>query len=56
MTDEVVTAAADAAPVEKPDFEASQLHTDLRSHIDQFGSFAVARLHQLVDEMIALLK
>ncbi len=39
------------AEIVKPDFGTSTLHAELHDHIDQFGGYASARLHQLLAEM-----
>lgn len=43
-----------AAEIVKPNFVTSTLHAELRDHIDQFGGFAIGRLHQLLEEMRTL--
>lgn len=44
----VVEAVAVVAPV---DFASSTLHSELLNHIETFGGFATARLHQILEEM-----
>ena len=64
MSDEldVNPAAPDAAPAPiaaapaAPAFETTQLHADLVAHIEAFGGYAAARLHQLLGEMRELFK
>ena len=47
----VVEAVAVVAPAKPVDFASSTLHSELLNHIDSFGGFATARLHQILEEM-----
>ena len=45
---------AATAEVTSGDFADHPLCTSMADHIDKFGGYAAARLHQLLDEMRAL--